>query len=181
MLMMFVFCILNYIALKRNEFLYNGIYSCCMGLIMMSYAWFYNNPAVWAGEFFSHWWLVLLNVGYIFTSSSPGNSWIRRGSSLPQQTVPFPDRHSYLPIITLHCPLFFRQRFWSYALQNAMKINQWASALSILSWSLENKNRLMNYLSIGCAVQVICSPHRPGACSDQCRLTQPAHFFPVLF
>ncbi len=159
MLMMFVFCILNYIALKRNEFLYNGIYSCCMGLIMMSYAWFYNNPAVWAGEFFSHWWLVLLNVGYIFYIQFT-RKFLDTARQFPFLNKLFLSQIVILVflIITHSIVHYFSDSvFWSYALQNAMKITAVGISFIYIILGLENKNRLMNYLSIGCAVQVICS------------------------
>lgn len=159
LLMMVLFNLLNGLSSRRAEFLYNGLYSVCMFIIITGFAQYYNSPGKANGQFLSFWWLILLNVGYIFYIQF-SRKFLNTASQHRLLDLVF--KIEMLLILVLMCSYAIARSLTNNALldsyiETAMKAIVVVVSFIYVILGMENKQRLMNYLALGSAVQAACA------------------------
>lgn len=153
---MIIYGLIFYAITRKPEYAYNGLYSVCMFGITFIFAYHANVPGYWYSHFVSYFWLLLLDLGTIFYVQftrkflpTAKNSFIDKllkaeMIALSLLIVLYTVLHFYTPWVMLDA-----------FLENAMKFTVVIISFIYIVLGLENKNRLMNYLAIGNAIQVI--------------------------
>ena len=159
LLMMILFTLVNYIINGREEFFYNCLYSVCMFLIVFLFSYLKNNPGWFNAFFLSYFSLFLLITGTLFYVQ------------FTRKFLDTANRHPLLDkifkaeiwLLSLLMLVFTSVHYltdlfvFEYYLENAMKLIALAIGLFYIVIGLSNKDRLMNYLALGNAIQVLFS------------------------
>lgn len=158
LLMMILMTFLNFFITRKVEFLYNSLYSLCMFLLIFFTTYLGLHPGWLKGFFFSYVDLVLLMVGTIF--------YILFTRHFLESATRYPkiDRLFKYETIALFLLLAgftilhfgFDQFRLEIIYETAIKIAVLAAGIVYIFLAATHKNKLLNYLAIGVAIQVFC-------------------------
>lgn len=157
LLLMLLFSLVNYSINWKPEFIYNALYCLCMFLIAFIFAYFNNTPGKFFGLFYSYLWLILLNTGFIFYIQFTRN-FINTATQYPLIDKLFKAEMLILFLLSVvYSIVHFTDGYarWDSYLENAMKVTVIGMSFIYIILGLENRNRLINYLALGNAAQVI--------------------------
>jgi signal transduction histidine kinase len=156
LLMMIIFTLVNYLVSGKKEFFYNCLYSLCMFLLIFLFSYLNNDTGKFNAFFLSYFSLFLLIIGTIFyiqftrvflntASRYPGLDKIFKGEIwlFIICMVAYTIIHYFTDFVTLEVYL-----------ENAMKLISLLIGLIYIIIGMAIKDRLMNYLAIGNALQI---------------------------
>jgi len=157
LIMMLIFCVLNYISNRKPEYLYNALFSIFMFMIIFAYAQYYNKPGRAFGEFFGYWWLILLHIGYMcYIQFSRKFLDTANKDKVIDRLFRFEIAALLVLMLAYSFVHFFTKEVkWDYYLEILMKITVVGISIIYVIMGLKNKDRLMNYLAIGSAFNVM--------------------------
>ncbi len=156
LLIMILFTLVNYFITGRMEFFYNCLYSLCMFLIVFLYSYLNNDPRWLNGFLLSYLDLFLLIAGTIFYIQFT-RKFLDTKINHPGLDRLFKTEIWLLSILMVIYSLvhYLTDHFeYEYLLENTMKIIAMAIGLIYIFIGMANRDRLMNYLAIGNAVQI---------------------------
>ncbi|MBC7934898.1 MAG: hypothetical protein H7Y86_06025 [Rhizobacter sp.] len=158
LLMMILMTFLNFFITKKIEFLHNSLYSLCMFLLIFFTTYLGLHPGWFKGLFFSYIDMVLLIAGTIF--------YIFFTRFFLESAVKYPgiDRLFKYETIALFLLLagytilhFGFDNFNAELVCEAViKIAVLGAGIVYILLAIVHKNKLLNYLAIGVAIQVFC-------------------------
>lgn len=157
LLLMVMFTLVNFIISRRAEFFYNFLYSVLMFFLIFLNAFLVRSSG-WIGGFFSAWLDLLLLIAatlayiqfvIIFLSTTIQNNWLNKFLRFEKITIVI-----LMAVYTyLH---FFTNTFNPQEiLENVMKIFMLIAAIIYIIAALQEKNKLVNYLVAGTAIQIV--------------------------
>ncbi len=157
LLLMVMFTLVNTIISRRAEFFYNFLYSLLMFLLIFLNAFLVRSSG-WFGGFFSAWLdlliLVAATIAYIqfviiFLETGIKNAWLNKFLKFEKLTI--------VVLMAVYTYLhFFTNTFTPQEiLENVMKVFMLAAAIIYIIVALKQKNKLVNYLVAGTAIQIV--------------------------
>lgn len=157
--MMMLITLLNFIVTKKIEFLYNTLYSLCMSLVIFFTAFLFNNPSWFKGFYMSYVDFMMMMAGMYFYLS-----FTRKFLDAP---IHYPSLNKFLRYLSLfvlgimacYSIIHFGFDAFQYEIYflNTVKFTLLAAGVVFIAMSFIVKNKLMNYLAFGAAVQIIFS------------------------
>ena len=158
LLMMILMTFLNFFITRKIEFLYNSLYSLCMFLLIFFTTYLGLHPGWVKGIFFSYIDMVLLIIGtifYIFFTRHFLESQVkypRIDKLFKYETVAL--FFLLIGFTVLHFGFdYFRAEMLYEAI---IKIAVLGAGIVYILLAIVHKNKLLNYLAIGVAIQVFC-------------------------
>ena len=158
LLMMIIMTLLNYFITNKIEFLYNSLYSLFMFLLIFLTTYLGFHPGWFKGIFLSYVDMILLIIGTIFYILFTRH-FLESYSKYPRIDKLF--RYEIVALLLL-LAAFTIQHFCfdNFALEllyeNIIKIAVLSAGIIYIVLALVQKNKLLNYLAIGVAIQVFC-------------------------
>jgi signal transduction histidine kinase len=159
LLMMVLFMGTNYLLNKRKEFLYNGIYSLCMCLLVFGYSMLSKMPTFITSLFYSYLDLVLLMVGLIFYIAFT-RKFLNTKTHYPTLNKIFRvEEWVFILLLVFYSFIhfftpYFKVEWW---LENIMKFIALGIGIVYIFISFAQKNKLLNYLAAGNAFSIVFS------------------------
>ncbi len=156
LVMMILFTLVNYLVSGRMEFFYNCMYSVCMFLLVFFYAYFNNDTGRFNSFFLSYFALFLLITGTIFYVQFT-RCFLDTAIRYPLLDGIFRSEIWLLGIMMLlYTILHFFTPFvlLENYLEITMKIVTLVIGIIYIVIGMAHKDRLMNYLAIGNALQI---------------------------
>jgi len=157
--MMMLITLLNFIITKKVEFLYSTLYSLCMSLVIFFTAFLFNNPSWFKGFYMSYLDFMMMMAGMYFYLS-----FTRKFLDAPFH---YPSLNKFLRHLSLfvlgimvcYSIIHFGFDAFQYEIYflNTVKFSLLAAGVVFIAMSFIVKNKLMNYLAFGAAVQIIFS------------------------
>lgn len=158
LLMMIIMTFLNFFITKKIEFLHNSLYSLCMFLLIFFTTYLGLHPGWFKGLFFSYIDMALLMAGTIF--------YIYFTRYFLESTTKYPriDRLFKYETIGL-CLLLISYTVLHFGFDELqlevffeaiIKVAVLAAGIVYILLAVVHKNKLLNYLAIGVAIQVFC-------------------------
>ena len=156
MLMMILFSLVNFLITGKMEFFYNCLYSFCMFLLVFFFSYLNNNPGKFNSFFLSYLALFLLITGSVFYIQ------FTRIFLNTKDRYPVLDNifKSEIWILAILLTLFTILHYFTDLvvlekyLENGMKLIALTIGLIYVIIGMAIKDRLMNYLAIGNALQI---------------------------
>jgi signal transduction histidine kinase len=158
LLMMILMTFLNFFITQKVEFLYNSLYSLCMFLLIFFTSYLGLHPGWFKGLFISYLDMLLLMVGTIFYILFT-RYFLESRSRYPRIDKLF--RYEIIGLLLLltgYTILHFGFNNFELELkyENAIKIIVLLAGIIYILLAMVQKNKLLNYLAIGVAIQVFC-------------------------
>lgn len=159
LLLMVMFTLVNFIVTKRSEFFYNFLYSFFMFFLIYFNASLTRSSG-WFRGFFLSWLdlflLIAATVAYIqfviiFLKTTIKHTWLNNFLKFEKYAL-------VIMMIAYTCLHFFTKTFdLQEILENIMKLFMLGAAVIYIVIALRQKNKLVNYLIAGTALQVLFS------------------------
>lgn len=157
LLMMIIVALLNFIMNRKKEFLFNGVYSFCMFLLIFLTTYLSGQPGWMRGFFFSFLDLFLLLAGTIF--------YILFTRYFLESAKRFPRLDKLLKIeviflalgLAVFCIMYFGfdNMHLERKYEKVVKLIMLATSLVYIIMALSQKDNLLNFLAVGLALQIL--------------------------
>ena len=159
LLLMCLFTVVNFIINKKKEFLFNSVYTACMFMLLFFTAFLTRTAGEPRGYFFSYLDLLLLTSGTwgylqfirIFLKELFPEAWLAKFLKFEQITL------AVMMVLYTYLHFFTATFAPQEMLENVMKVFTLASGIVYIVVALKFRNRFINYLVIGTALQMIFS------------------------
>lgn len=158
LMMMILMTFLNFFITRKVEFLYNSLYSLCMFLLIFFTSYLGLHPGWFKGLFISYLDMLLLMVGTVFYILFT-RYFLESRSRYPRIDQLFKyEIIGLLALLTGYTVLHFGFNNFELELmyENAIKIIVLMAGIIYILLAMVQKNKLLNYLAIGVAIQVFC-------------------------
>lgn len=159
LLMMVLFMAANFILSKRKEFLYNALYSFCMFLLIYFNSYALRTSTHFTNFFMSYFDFFLLVTGNIFYVA-----FTRKFLDTPvkyislDRILKFGGKFMFLSLLVYTFLNFFTNLYpTQVVLENIIKFISLGIGVLFIILSLQQRNRLLNYLAAGNAALVFFS------------------------
>ena len=159
LLMMILFMITNFIISKKQEFLYNAIYSLCMFLLIFLNAALGRSSSEFTNLYYSYIDFFLLFTGTIFYIIFT-RKFLNTKNNYPQlEKVLKYGEQFVLILLAIYTILnFFTKSYLpQFYLENFMRVFILLIGLVFIYLAIKQKNRLLNYIAAGNAMLVLFS------------------------
>ena len=158
LLMMILMTFLNFFITHKVEFLYNSLYSLCMFLLIFFTTYLGLHPGWFKGFFFSYVDMVLLMIGTIFYIFFTRH-FLESSTRYPRIDKLFKYETIALSLLLAGFTILhfgFDQFKLEIMYETAIKIAVLGAGIVYIFLAVVHKNKLLNYLAIGVAIQVFC-------------------------
>ncbi len=159
LLMMILFMITNFIISKKQEFLYNAIYSLCMFLLIFFNAVLGRTSSEFSNLYYSDSDFFLLVAGTIFYIIFT-QKFLDTKNNYPQleKVLKYGERFVLILLgIYTFLNFFTKSYLPQFYLENFMKLFILLIGLVFIYLAIKQKNRLLNYIAAGNAMLVLFS------------------------
>lgn len=159
LLMMILFMITNLIISRKPEFLYNGLYSLCMFLLIFFNSYLARTTTYFTQFFYSYFDFFLLVIGSIFYIIFTRKFLNTKDNYKQLDKVLKSGERFILLLLGIYTYLnFFTHTYLpQYYLENIMKFMILAIGISFIYLALKQRDPLLNYIAAGNAMLVLFS------------------------
>jgi signal transduction histidine kinase len=159
LLMMILFTLVNYFLSGKLEFLFNCLYSICMFLLIFLTAYLTKDAGWFKVFFIGYFDLFLLVIGTIFYLAFTRKFLSTKSEFRALDRFLIAEEWILSVLMGIYTILYYftDQFILQDMLENLIKVVILIAALIYIGVTLYRKNRLMNYLAIGTAVQIFLS------------------------
>ncbi|MEP6711686.1 MAG: 7TM diverse intracellular signaling domain-containing protein [Ferruginibacter sp.] len=159
LVMMILFTMVNYFLTGRMEFLYNFLYTICMFLLIFFTAYLPESAGRFKVFFIAYFDLFLLIVGTIFYLAFTRKFLNTKEDHPKLNRFLFTEQWVLIVFMVAYTILhYFTDLFvWQMRLENILKFIVLIAGIIYIIIAFVEKNKLMNYLAIGTAAQILFS------------------------
>ena len=159
LVMMILFMLTNFVISKKNEFLYNAMYSLCMFLLIYFNSFALRSTSEFSNFFISYLDFFLLVTGTIFYIAFT-RSFLNTSTKYLyiDKLLKYSQVFLFIVLISYTALNFFTNLFpLQNLLENTMKFLSLGLGLYFIVLAVKQKNRLLNYIAAGNAALVFFS------------------------